>query len=273
MLKRVGIPSPEKRVHEYPYQLSGGMRQRVMISMALSCHPKILIADEPTTALDVTIQAQILDLMNQLKEETGTAILLITHNLGVVAEMADKVVVMYSGKVMESAEVDAIFYRACHPYTRGLLETLPRIDDEIRPGKKLPEIPGMVPNLSDLPAGCAFHPRCRYAMDVPPERRALELGQFAERTLLPVLVGDRGRGDTFARETPLLPARGFKKALLPEEGALFEIRCRCACGGRDRSRRPPGKDPGPGRGERMRKDHCLQDSDPGHRTHCGGGDL
>jgi peptide/nickel transport system ATP-binding protein len=182
MLRRVGIPSPEKRVHDYPYQLSGGMRQRVMISMALSCHPMILIADEPTTALDVTIQAQILDLMNQLKEEMGTAILLITHNLGVVAEMADKVVVMYSGKVMESAEVEGIFYRPCHPYTRGLLETLPRIDDEIRPGKRLPEIPGMVPNLSDLPVGCAFHPRCKYAMDVcrkeEPELRRVAEGHY-----------------------------------------------------------------------------------------------
>ncbi len=166
MLKRVGIPMPEKRINEYPYQMSGGMRQRVMISMALSCNPQVLIADEPTTALDVTIQAQILDLMNRLKQETGTAIVLITHNLGVVAEMADTVVVMYAGKVMETAPVEDIFYRPAHPYTRGLLETLPRIDDEIRPGKRLPEIPGMLPGLRELPSGCTFHPRCKFSFAI-----------------------------------------------------------------------------------------------------------
>jgi len=165
ILGKVGIPSPEKRVYEYPYQMSGGMRQRVMIAMALSCNPKVLIADEPTTALDVTIQAQILDLMNKLKEETGTAIIMITHNLGVVAEMAQWVVVMYAGQVMEEASVDDIFYHPQHPYTKGLLNTIPRMDQEIK-GKRLSEIPGMIPSLHALPEGCAFHPRCPDAMDV-----------------------------------------------------------------------------------------------------------
>ena len=166
ILRLVGIPAPEKRAREYPYQLSGGMRQRAMISMALSCNPKVLIADEPTTALDVTIQAQILDLMNKLKSETGTAIIMITHNLGVVAEMAQRVIVMYSGKILETGSVNDIFYSAAHPYTRGLLATIPRIDEDIRAEKKLPEIPGMIPSLYNLPAGCHFHPRCLHVMDV-----------------------------------------------------------------------------------------------------------
>ena len=165
ILRLVGISTPEKRIDEYPFQMSGGMRQRVMIAMALACNPKVLIADEPTTALDVTIQAQILDLMNKLKDETGTAIVMITHNLGVVAEMAQRVVVMYAGKVVEEAPVDDIFYRPQHPYTQGLLETLPRIDAEVSVAKRLPEIPGMIPSLCDLPAGCSFHPRCRHAFD------------------------------------------------------------------------------------------------------------
>jgi len=166
MLKLVRIPSPEKRLYEYPYQLSGGMRQRAMIAMALSCNPKILIADEPTTALDVTIQAQIMDLMNKLKEELETAIVMITHNLSIVAEMSKEVVVMYSGKIVEKGPVDSIFYHPLHPYTKGLLETIPRIDREIQSGKQLPEIPGVIPNLYNLPRGCYFHPRCRYAEEI-----------------------------------------------------------------------------------------------------------
>jgi len=165
MLGRVRIPSPKKNIHAYPYQLSGGMRQRAMIAMSLSCNPRILIADEPTTALDVTIQAQILDLLNQLKEEVGTALVIITHNLGVIAEMAERVLVMYAGKVVEEAPVDEIFHHAGHPYTQGLLRTLPRIDREIQPGKKLFEIPGMIPNLYKLPQGCYYHPRCSHVMD------------------------------------------------------------------------------------------------------------
>jgi oligopeptide/dipeptide ABC transporter ATP-binding protein len=182
MLKLVRIPSPEKRIHEYPYQLSGGMRQRVMIAMALSCNPKILIADEPTTALDVTIQAQILDLMNRLKEEMGTAIIMITHNLGVIAEMSKRVVVMYSGKVVEQGSVDDIFYHPQHPYTKGLLATIPRIDHDIQPEKKLPEIPGMIPSLYSLPEGCYFNPRCAYAMEIcrqrEPDLKEIENGHL-----------------------------------------------------------------------------------------------
>ena len=160
MLGKVGIPSPEKRVDEYPHQMSGGMRQRVMIAMALACGPELLIADEPTTALDVTIQAQILDLMNQLQEETGTAILLITHDLGVVAETCDRVVVMYAGKVAEYTDVYRLFERPAHPYTDALFRSLPDLDGE---RGELPTIPGMVPSAVAFPEGCRFRARCRFA--------------------------------------------------------------------------------------------------------------
>jgi oligopeptide/dipeptide ABC transporter ATP-binding protein len=166
MLHLVGIPSPEKRFYEYPHQLSGGIRQRAMIAMALACRPKLLIADEPTTALDVTIQAQILDLMLKLKEEMGTAIMLITHNLGVIAETAQRVGVMYAGRLMEMANVMDLFQEPLHPYTRGLLFSIPRIDQDINKyTNPLKEISGTVPSLIDLPAGCKFHPRCSYAFD------------------------------------------------------------------------------------------------------------
>jgi oligopeptide/dipeptide ABC transporter ATP-binding protein len=167
MLKKVGIPVPERRVHEYPHQLSGGMRQRAMIAMALSCNPKLLIADEPTTALDVTIQAQILELIFNLKEEAGMAVMLITHNLGVVAETARRVVVMYSGKVVEEGPVLEIFKRPQHPYTQGLLGSLPRLEEKAT-GKKhrLQEIVGIVPSPYNLPSGCKFHPRCPKAQAI-----------------------------------------------------------------------------------------------------------
>lgn len=164
MLRMVGIPAPEKRYSEYPHQLSGGMRQRVMIAMALSCNPKLLIADEPTTALDVTIQAQILDLMRKLKKDLGTSMILITHDLGVVAEMCDEVIVMYAGKVVEKGTVEDIFYRPQHPYTRGLLDSIPHFET----GHKLKElntIPGLVPSLYNLPKGCRFAERCKFAQD------------------------------------------------------------------------------------------------------------
>jgi oligopeptide/dipeptide ABC transporter ATP-binding protein len=164
MLKLVGIPAPERRVGEYPHQLSGGMRQRAMIAMALSCNPSLLIADEPTTALDVTIQAQILDLMGDLKSELNTAIILITHDLGVIAESAARVVVMYAGKVVEEADVVRIFETPLHPYTIGLLQSIPRIDQRNRRKERLKEIQGVVPMPSQLPPGCAFHPRCPQAM-------------------------------------------------------------------------------------------------------------
>jgi oligopeptide/dipeptide ABC transporter ATP-binding protein len=159
LLTTVGIPSPERRVDEYPHQLSGGMRQRMMIAMALACNPKVLIADEPTTALDVTIQAQILELMNRLQADLGASILLITHDLGVIAETARRVAVMYAGRIVEEADVKTIFKNPAHPYTLGLLQSIPRIDEEQRP-QRLSEIPGRVPNLSFLPRGCAFYDRC-----------------------------------------------------------------------------------------------------------------
>jgi oligopeptide/dipeptide ABC transporter ATP-binding protein len=168
MLRRVAIPEPERRIHAYPHQLSGGMRQRVMIAMALSCNPKVLIADEPTTALDVTIQAQILDLMRELQETTGTAIILITHDMGVVAENADRVVVMYAGRKVEEASAKELFENPGHPYTRGLLGSLPKLDVAARSGahrNRLSEIKGMVPSLLDLPEGCTFAPRCEFASD------------------------------------------------------------------------------------------------------------
>ena len=166
MLQLVGIPLPERRVNEHPHQLSGGMRQRAMIAMALSCNPSLLIADEPTTALDVTIQAQILDLMVSLKADLDTAIILITHDLGVVAESAARVVVMYAGKVVEEADVYNIFEDPLHPYTEGLLESIPRIDHSTQKKARLTEIQGVVPIPSQLPAGCHFHPRCPKVMDV-----------------------------------------------------------------------------------------------------------
>ncbi len=163
MLRLVGISDPDQRVDEYPHQMSGGMRQRVMIAMALSCNPKMLIADEPTTALDVTIQAQILELMKELKEELGMAIMLITHDLGVIAEMAERVVVMYAGKIVEEATVFDLFGEPQHPYTEGLLNSIPRLD---RAGGRLHVIEGVVPNPLNMPVGCYFNPRCPYAMDI-----------------------------------------------------------------------------------------------------------
>lgn len=161
MLKKVEIPLPERRVHEYPHQLSGGMRQRIMIAIALSCQPKLLIADEPTTAVDVTVQAQILKLMKKLQKEQGTAIIMITHNLGVIAEVSDRVMVMYGGKVVEYTEVRTLFKCPQHPYTRGLLNSIPKLTEQ----KRLMGIEGVVPDLSNLPTGCSFHPRCKFAND------------------------------------------------------------------------------------------------------------
>ena len=163
MLKLVGIPSPEKRIDEYPHELSGGMRQRVMIAMALFCNPELLIADEPTTALDVTIQAQILELMRELKNKLGTSIMMITHDLGVIAEMADYVLVMYAGMVMEYCSVRDLFQKPLHPYTQGLINSLPRIDDA---KDKLYVIEGSVPSLYDMPEGCRFWPRCPHAKEI-----------------------------------------------------------------------------------------------------------
>jgi peptide/nickel transport system ATP-binding protein len=176
MLKRVGIPEPEKRARDYPHQMSGGMRQRVMIAMALSCNPALLIADEPTTALDVTIQAQILNLINRLREDTQMSVLLVTHDLGVVSEVADYVVVMYCGQVVEASEVRVLFEQPLHPYTLGLLKSVPGLDDDDQ--ERLYMIKGMVPNPLDLPPGCHFSDRCDSCMDVcgkiAPELRDVE---------------------------------------------------------------------------------------------------
>ena len=178
LLRKVGIPSPEKRIDDYPHQMSVGMRQRVMIAMALACNPKLLIADEPTTALDVTIQAQILDLLRRLRDDTGMAVLLITHDLGVVSETADRVVVMYCGQVVEEAEVRALFDHPMHPYTLGLLKSIPRLEDDDT--KRLYMIKGMVPNPLEMPPGCHFSDRCDSCMDIC-------------RTQMPKLVDAGGR--------------------------------------------------------------------------------
>ena len=177
MLDIVRIPEPARRAREYPHQLSGGMRQRAMIAMALSCSPNVLIADEPTTALDVTIQAQVLDLIRNLQARLGTAVILITHDLGVIAQTAHRVIVMYAGRKVEEAGVKDLFARPRHPYTRGLLASVPRLgttdERDERSGQRLTEIPGIVPTLTRLPSGCAFAPRCPSADDqctaaVPP---------------------------------------------------------------------------------------------------------
>lgn len=163
MLRLVGIPEPEKRVDEYPHQMSGGMRQRVMIAIALSCNPKLLIADEPTTALDVTIQAQILDLMRDLRRKFNTSIIMITHDLAVIAEMADRVIVMYTGKIVEEAPVRQLFKNPGHPYTQGLINSIPKLHVE---SERLEAIGGTVPNPLNLPPGCRFANRCKYARDI-----------------------------------------------------------------------------------------------------------
>jgi len=180
MLKLVGIPRPEQIVDEYPHRLSGGMRQRVMIAMAMSCNPKLLIADEPTTALDVTIQAQILDLMKELKRKHNTAILMITHDLGVVAEMCDRVVVMYGGKVVEQADVVTLFTNPKHPYTKGLIQSIPSLEGV---QKRLYSIQGNVPSPNRLPPGCSFAPRCEFAMEIcrtrPPLFQEVDAGHYS----------------------------------------------------------------------------------------------
>jgi peptide/nickel transport system ATP-binding protein len=180
MLQLVNIPTPERRAHNYPHQFSGGMRQRVMIAMALCCNPRLLIADEPTTALDVTIQAQILDLLADMKARFGMAMMLITHAMGVVAETAQRVVVMYAGKVVEEAPVERLFARPLHPYTQGLIRSIPRVDRLAGKRARLEAIAGVVPSLIDPPPGCRFAPRCRFARsactEAVPELRAVEAG-------------------------------------------------------------------------------------------------
>ena len=172
MLTLVGVNEPEKRLKQYPFELSGGMRQRVMIAMALSCEPDILIADEPTTALDVTIQAQILELMQELQKKLGMAIIMVTHDLGVIADMCDEIIVMYGGSVCERGTAEDIFYRPAHEYTKGLLRSIPNVD---RMGQKLVPIPGTPINLLNMPKGCAFCPRCENAMKICLEEKPVEM--------------------------------------------------------------------------------------------------
>ncbi|GIH18233.1 dipeptide/oligopeptide/nickel ABC transporter ATP-binding protein [Rugosimonospora africana] len=179
MLGRVGIPRPERRVDDYPHEFSGGMRQRAMIAMALVCNPELLIADEPTTALDVTVQAQILDLIRDLQGEFGSAVIIITHDLGVVAELADDILVMYGGKCVEYGPADELFWRPEHPYTWGLLSSMPRVDRDVR--DRLVPIKGSPPSLINLPRGCAFHPRCPYS-----ERDGIPC-----RSVVPELAGEQ----------------------------------------------------------------------------------
>jgi peptide/nickel transport system ATP-binding protein len=191
MLKLVHVPAPERRVHEYPHQLSGGMRQRVMIAMALACSPELLIADEPTTALDVTIQAQILDLLAEMKEKLGMAIMLITHAMGVVAEVAQRVAVMYAGRVVEEAPVEELFARPLHPYTQGLIRSIPRLDKSSGKKRRLEAIAGTVPSLLRPPPGCRFAPRCAFAMpactEAVPELRPVGVSGGADHKVACVL--------------------------------------------------------------------------------------
>ena len=175
ILDRVGIPAAEQRLSDYPHQFSGGMRQRVMIAIAICCNPELLIADEPTTALDVTIQAQLLDLIRELKEDVGKSVLWITHDLGVVAELCDRVIVMYAGQVVEEATVEELFLRPRHPYTAGLLDSMPTLEE--RRQESLKTIEGMPPNMARMPSGCAFHPRCEYASE-----RCVEEAPVLERS-------------------------------------------------------------------------------------------
>lgn len=185
ILEKVGIPAPRTRLKNYPHQFSGGMRQRVMAAIALSCHPELLIADEPTTSLDVTVQAQILELIRKLRDETSMSVLLITHDLGVVAETSDQVAVMYAGRIMEYADVNRIFEGPKCPYTEALLQSIPRLDVARR---KLGTIPGMVPDPINPPKGCRFHPRCKYAIDIcriqEPELVEVEPGHFVSCLLV-----------------------------------------------------------------------------------------
>jgi oligopeptide/dipeptide ABC transporter ATP-binding protein len=186
LLEKVRIPEPEKRLKEYPHQLSGGMRQRVMIAMALACSPKLLIADEPTTALDVTTQAQILELINGLKRDMDASIIMITHDLGVIAEMCDRVLVMYAGNIVESAEVFELFDNPRHPYTQGLLSSTPNVEINKSRQKRLTTIKGFVPHPANFPKGCRFHPRCPYAFE-----RCVESN--------PQLLSIMGNSEHFAR--------------------------------------------------------------------------
>ncbi len=263
MLELVRIGDARRRLDEYPHQLSGGMRQRVMIAIALSCNPRVLIADEPTTALDVTIQAQILDLMLELKEKLGTAIILITHDLGVVAETCERVIVMYAGRMVEQATAADLFARPLHPYTRGLLRALPRADDDVAAGgarPKLAEIPGIVPALTRPIPGCAFAPRCDFVVE-----RCRADGPRADggRRLAPGRLlgsGPRGGGGGMsapARQSARQPGGAGPRQAFPGRRRLAAAAPRGGEGGRRRQLRHPARgDAGAGRRIRVRQDDC-----------------
>ncbi len=192
LMERVRIPAARERVKAYPHQFSGGMRQRIMIAMAIALDPAVLIADEPTTALDVTVQAQIMDLLKELQTESNMGLILITHDLGVVADVADRIAVMYAGRLVETSDVFRIYANPAHPYTKGLLDSIPRLDEK---GAVLRAIGGLPPNLLHIPTGCAFNPRCRYAADVcrtgePPELREIRQGRFSACHFAEEVIGD-----------------------------------------------------------------------------------
>ncbi len=248
LLRRVHIPSPERRIDEYPHKLSGGMRQRVMIAMALACDPRLLIADEPTTALDVTLQAQILDLMRELKAASGAAIILITHDLGVVAEVCDEVAVMYAGEIVERAPVDELFAMPQHPYTVGLLGSIPRLD---RRASHLATIEGMVPNMAAPPPGCRFAARCPFVIEActaaPPPMIAVSAAHWSRCIRTPL----RGAGVM----TALLEVEGLKKHFVADRYAAGAAD-RPHQGGRRRQFHGRGRqDAGAGRRIRLRQIH------------------
>ena len=260
-MREVGIPSPAERMTMYPWELSGGLRQRVMIAMALSCHPKLLIADEPTTAIDVTTQAQVLSLLRSLQQQHGMAIIFITHDLGVIAQIADFVVVMYLGRVMETGPVDDIFHRPQHPYTRALLESIPTM--YARSKALLPTIVGSIPHPFNRPAGCPFYPRCSDYMAGTCDRAlpALRADQRAAGRELLSLPQRRGRGlrmpadATLADKPPILEVRNLQEVLPDQEGHAAQGRGPGARGRRCELRARRGRDAGPGRRERLRQDH------------------
>ena len=242
----------ERRVNDYPHQFSGGMRQRVMIAMALSCNPKLLIADEPTTALDVTIQAQILDLLNEMKQRLGMAVLLITHAMGVVAETAQRVVVMYAGKVVEEAPVGALFADPRHPYTQGLIRSIPRLDLAATEHRRLEAIPGTVPSLLNPPPGCRFAARCRHAIARLPSRPSRRCARWRPATRWPASCD---REDPLPMTEPLLRVENLVKRFAVKGGLLRRTVDAGACRQRRQLRPGGGRDAWPGRRIRLRQVH------------------
>ena len=264
MFQRVGIPEAEKRYDCYPHELSGGLRQRVMIAMAMVCKPKLLIADEPTTALDVTIEAQILRLMKELRDETGMSVLIITHNMGVVAEICDYVYVMYAGKIMEQAETFELFDHTMHPYTKGLLDSIPRIGQN---AERLHTIPGVVPNLLHLSQGCPFSNRCEYATDQCRTEKA-QLHPVAPDHQVRCFRCEEGTSMSEVKHEVLLQAKGIYKNFETSEKRPGRP-CPDQCG----SGPVPRRNAGLGGGERLRQKHPGTHPDPHAARNQGQRDL